>query len=292
MHIRDDHGKLVDSECSLDHFDGAPCIVVESSGGSVPARGIKGRNPDYNKLLGLLFNRLAASGNRISRVILDSSKVADLPVSDRVVDLEMPTPVDLGSIDTDQFRKLLQRKISQMHRSTGAKPGGNPQKRIRICLERPVDPDALMMHSESDAGQEEVPLAQHLTETQRSYLRAARIGQGVFRKQLLRLYRGTCPLTGIKHDQLLIASHIKPWKVATNAERLDPSNGILLSALVDRLFDKGLISFSPNGDLLVSRSVSPAERVRCGLDRWRKLRLPVGSAAYMNYHRELEFKRG
>lgn len=80
MYLRDDNNEIIDAECSFDLFVGAPCVVVESSGGANPARGVKRRNPDYNKLLGLLFYRLAKTGAKITRVVLDSSKVSGLPV--------------------------------------------------------------------------------------------------------------------------------------------------------------------------------------------------------------------
>src|SRR5690606_27482218 len=117
----------------------------ESSGGANPKRGLKRRNPEYNKLLNILFSRLAGAGIRITRVVLDSEKVADLPISERVAKLDMPYPVNLGQIDVDEFRKMLGRKIAAMHRDPDATQGGNAQKRIRICLEKPVTPEQLVL---------------------------------------------------------------------------------------------------------------------------------------------------
>ena len=51
MFLLDDENELVDAEYSLDLLEKSPCIVIESSGGANSARGIKRRNPDYNKLL-------------------------------------------------------------------------------------------------------------------------------------------------------------------------------------------------------------------------------------------------
>jgi hypothetical protein len=73
----------------------------------------------------------------------------------------------------------------------------------------------------------------------------ARVGQGKFRADVMRLWgRGEkCPLTEIDVPELLIASHIKPWRDCDDSERLDPHNGILLAAHADKLFDRYLMSF-------------------------------------------------
>ncbi|OTG82177.1 HNH endonuclease [Acinetobacter sp. ANC 4648] len=84
-----------------------------------------------------------------------------------------------------------------------------------------------------------------LDETEKTQLVLSRIGQGQFRKDLLKNFKETCLLTGIKHVSLLVASHIKPWKDCDNKERLDAKNGLLLSSLMDRLFDRYFITFDP-----------------------------------------------
>lgn len=82
-------------------------------------------------------------------------------------------------------------------------------------------------------------------ETERDVLSKARIGQGKFRADLVVSWgKGeTCVLTGLAVPEMLIASHIKPWRDCTNEERLDPMNGLLLAAHVDKLFDRYLLSF-------------------------------------------------
>lgn len=290
MYIFDDNEQMVDAECSVDQFEGLPCIVVESSGGASPTRGIKRRNPDYNELLGLLLSRLAEADTRITRVILDTRRVSGIPLEERVVRVDWPYPIDLRTTDLTQLRRAVQHEVSQMHRDPNATRGGNAQKRIRICLDRPVDPDRLISMAAANQDPDAEISGPGITETERSYLRNARIGQGQFRQDLVRRYGRRCPLTGIEEDLLLIASHIKPWKVCTNAERLDPSNGILLSALVDRLFDKGLISFSADGVALVSPRLSVGDRIKCGIDQWHTIQLNGTSKLYMEYHRSVEFK--
>jgi putative restriction endonuclease len=73
--------------------------------------------------------------------------------------------------------------------------------------------------------------------------RAARLGQTKFRQSLLERYSGRCAISEINMPEVLRASHIKPWCNASNKERLDPDNGLLLAVHLDTLFDKGLIIF-------------------------------------------------
>ncbi|MDP3653773.1 MAG: HNH endonuclease signature motif containing protein [Rhodoferax sp.] len=86
--------------------------------------------------------------------------------------------------------------------------------------------------------------------TQREALVQARIGQGRFKADVTRLWGlgETCTLTGIALPELLIASHIKPWRDSSNVERLDPTNGLLIAVHVDKLFDRHLLSFELQGD--------------------------------------------
>lgn len=85
--------------------------------------------------------------------------------------------------------------------------------------------------------------------TEAERLVVQRIGQDVFRSSLLDYWDGKCPLTGIDDSALLRASHIIPWKdCASDAERLDVHNGLLLSALWDAAFDRGLVTFDHGGE--------------------------------------------
>ena len=77
-----------------------------------------------------------------------------------------------------------------------------------------------------------------IPETVRQQLAQARVGQGLFRSNVLHIEK-VCRVTGVSDPNFLIASHIKPWKVSDNAERLDGSNGLMLAPHIDRLFEKG-----------------------------------------------------
>ena len=89
-----------------------------------------------------------------------------------------------------------------------------------------------------------------LPATEKERLVAARIGQGKFRSDVISAWQigEACCLTGIAIPELLIASHIKPWRDSNPKERLDAANGLLLATHVDKLFDKHLLSFKQEGD--------------------------------------------
>lgn len=104
------------------------------------------------------------------------------------------------------------------------------------------------------------------TETER--LIVQRIGQDVFRSSLLEYWNARCPLTGITDTALLRASHIVPWRdCATDADRLDVHNGLLLSALWDAAFDRGLVTFDDDGQPHFSPTLSDAAVAEM---RWHK----------------------
>lgn len=86
-------------------------------------------------------------------------------------------------------------------------------------------------------------------------LTKSRRGQGIF-KANVRLVEDHCRITGVTNIKHLRASHIKPWSLSDNDEKLDGNNGLLLSPHVDHLFDRGFISFEPKGKLLVSNELN------------------------------------
>jgi predicted restriction endonuclease len=102
--------------------------------------------------------------------------------------------------------------------------------------------------------------------TEAERLVVQRIGQDVFRDALIDYWGGRCPLTGITDPELLRASHIVPWAECTDQQRLDVHNGLLLSALWDAAFDKGLISFADEGAVLASPRLSETARKALRLD--------------------------
>lgn len=106
-----------------------------------------------------------------------------------------------------------------------------------------------------------------LESTTRQAVILARRGQGKFRENVEAIELA-CRLTGITNSSLLIASHIKPWRLcATAEERLDGNNGLLLTPDADHLFDRGYISFENDGTVLVSPRVDRRDLRRLGFDQ-------------------------
>lgn len=98
------------------------------------------------------------------------------------------------------------------------------------------------------------PSESDYTGTNQIVTSTARVGQAFFRRAVLSAYQYRCCITGTAIPQLLVASHIVPWSAdATN--RLNPRNGLCLSALHDKAFDMGIICIADNLTLLVSRKL-------------------------------------
>lgn len=120
------------------------------------------------------------------------------------------------------------------------------------------DPDNLELEDETiDVHQALRAVEAESSATTRRALIEARIGQGAFRKTLLKQWQSECPITGCTIPEALRASHILAWadKRATNHDRLSSNNGLLLAASVDALFDRHLISFSDAGELLITEQI-------------------------------------
>lgn len=84
----------------------------------------------------------------------------------------------------------------------------------------------------------------------------ARLGHGPYRDKMFKRWGNRCAVTGIAEPSILIASHIVAWSIATPEEKVDPHNGLPLIPNLDKLFDRGMISFADDGRLLYSRTMS------------------------------------
>lgn len=126
-----------------------------------------------------------------------------------------------------------------------------------------------------------------------------RKGQDYFRRMILANYGGRCALTGIDIPQLLLASHIIPWADKSHKkDRLNPCNGICLSALYDKAFDQGLITISPDDYCVVLSSVLRENETKEYFDKHfgiiigKKLMMPtqyLPNRDFLAYHREKVF---
>ena len=134
--------------------------------------------------------------------------------------------------------------------------------------------------------------AREIPETEREAVILARRGQGIFKRNVLKIEQ-RCRITGVDRVEHLVGSHCKPWRDCnSNQERLDGENGLLLTPSIDHLFDRGFISFENDGRLLISR-VAHKESLR-------RMGVPVdaahnvggfseGQKCYLDYHRDSVF---
>jgi hypothetical protein len=142
-----------------------------------------------------------------------------------------------------------------------------------------------------DAAEVEIQQRTDISPAQKSDLLRSRHGQGVFRGNLERSEH-SCRITGVLDRRHLWARHIKPWTECDDAEKLDGSNGLLLSPHIAHLFERGYISFSDDGDLLVSQELNPVV-----LNNWHiQLPLNVGEfrpeqCYFLDYHRREAFQQ-
>jgi len=126
-----------------------------------------------------------------------------------------------------------------------------------------------------------------------------RKGQDYFRRMILTNYGGRCALTGMDIPQLLLASHIIPWaEKAHKQDRLNPCNGICLSALYDKAFDQGLITFSPDDYSVILSSALQEHKTAEYYDKHfgsiagQKIQVPKDYAPkrdFLAYHRDHVF---
>ena len=133
----------------------------------------------------------------------------------------------------------------------------------------------------------------NIANTERAALQTIRIGQSSFRKNLMEEMK-CCPITGIDEPQILVASHIKPWSHSDNADRMNIKNGLLLSPLFDKLFDKnvGLITFTPEKRVLISSQLSNKNANRLPIQHNQIIEnlMTDGREDFLAYHRTHIFK--
>ena len=128
-------------------------------------------------------------------------------------------------------------------------------------------------------------------ETTRRALIEARRGQGKFREGCLEVWESRCCVTGFALVTTLVASHIKPWRVSTNTERLDRFNGLLLSPSYNALFDAGFVTFQEEGSVLFSVGLCPLNPGVIGVSRSACIHgLTAQHRTYLTYHREKVFQ--
>ena len=143
---------------------------------------------------------------------------------------------------------------------------------------------------EDDAAQAAIQSRSDISETYKLQLVKARRGQGLFRSRV-ELVETNWRVTGISERQHLRASHIMPWRVADDRQKLDGNNGLMLAPHVDHLFDLGYITFDADGALVTSDEMSQSV-----VEAW-SISLITGprafspeQAVYLDYHRKEIFR--
>lgn len=135
---------------------------------------------------------------------------------------------------------------------------------------------------------DEIILDKTIPDTQKAVMVNTRVGQGRFREELINHWKG-CAVTKFLNYSFLIASHIKPWSKSDNQERLDPFNGLLLLANIDKAFDLGYISFDEKGHILISEHLEECQTL--GIHSDMNILLAKQHQDYLAFHREELFKR-
>ncbi len=126
-----------------------------------------------------------------------------------------------------------------------------------------------------------------------------RVNQNFFRKAVLASYNSTCCVTGLTIANLMIASHIKPWRDCTEAERTNPHNGLCLNAFHDKAFDIGLLTVTPDGTIHISKFIKkiPNNILQEYFLRYdnESIRFPekfMPDKIFLEYHNDMIFEKG
>lgn len=259
---------------SIQHLQGQRVWLI--SGASSPKRIVNGRTLTKSYFLesGFIVDSVEKGSPNVASgregILFDPPlALSDLPWFDDFKRSQQNFSLGVREIDDDTIDKLdeLVRKFLEH--------GTTTPEEVAAAIE--IDKD---------------PQCHGLSKTERYALVQARIGQGNYRKMLMGIWDAKCAVTGCAIETVLVASHAKPWKDSSNQERLDPFNGLLLAASIDRLFDKGLISFEDDGGIVVNQELSDSELKLIGLSRQSRLKhVDKRHLPYLKLHREEVFNQ-
>jgi hypothetical protein len=133
--------------------------------------------------------------------------------------------------------------------------------------------------------------------TEAKRIQAFRLTQDEFRGAVMDLWANRCCISGKRTREVLRASHIVPWTLGTGRQQKEKENGLLLSADLDALFDKGLIAFDAQGRIVIS-TILDSEYEELGLNPSMKLqvqrlaakKLSAKQKNYLRWHKENLFR--
>jgi putative restriction endonuclease len=150
---------------------------------------------------------------------------------------------------------------------------------IENVLERPSDDLDAQIVERTDIGAVE----------QIRLLRSRR-GQGVFKRNVM-LHEKGCRVTNVTDIRHLRASHIQPWSLSDDKQKLSGSNGLLLSPHIDHLFDKGWISFGDKEEIIVSKNLTSGLPSAWGIDLDHKVgKFTDTQSEFLEFHRTKIFR--
>ena len=141
----------------------------------------------------------------------------------------------------------------------------------------------------ADSIERDIWQSEEIRETEKHQLVKSRRGQGLFRSRLEKVEVG-CRVTGTTLGNHLVASHIKPWAKSTNVEKLDGNNVLLLAPHIDHLFDRGFITSSDDGNIIVSSELSESIPLEWGISSVNVGKFSDEQKKYLSYHRDVVFR--
>lgn len=198
--------------------------------------------------------------------------------------------LSFSALATEQLNNELARSLPELFFGDGVFQAPD-QNALAALLRRAAElahalPNQAVRDFDASLQQELDHLPDELKGTEVERLVRQRVGQQAFRRAMLDYWGGACAVTGVAIPEVLRASHAKPWaECESNAERLDVFNGFLLSANLDALFDRFLISFDSGGQMLISPNISDCDRILLGIDQPQKLRwIASDHLTYLQYH--------
>ncbi len=194
----------------------------------------------------------------------------------------------------DSWRKLILPKISYLSilkLVAVENPSDKPLYYFRILLDYQF---RSIVHPQLSVSTSEIIEKEHKKRIHKKS--PAREGQQQYRKKVIE-HMPQCPFTKISDDKLLIASHIKPYKVCVNEnninEAIDFYNGLALTPTYDKLFDQGYITFTDKGELICGTQLSAYtwEKLNINPNAKNIMRIfPEKREKYLEYHRRNVFQ--
>ncbi len=203
---------------------------------------------------------------------------------------------ELAPVLPRKHSPILSSGTSNQHMALAAVPpnmAGTLSRLLSGELERIVGTitEAVGRSLSEDAAESAIQRRTDMTPARKLDLLRARAGQGSYRENLEN-FENSCRISGVLDRRHLLAIHIKPWSECDDGEKIDGANGFLMSPHVAHLFERGYISFSDDGDLLVSQELNPVV-----LANWHiELPLNVGELRpeqchYLDFHRREVFQQ-